>query len=61
MDGIDQLIQLNDEYIRGVLPPQDYKRNVTALVSSFTEDELKRFSDLIASGEAHGYGETQAH
>lgn len=56
MDGIDQLFQLNDEYIRGVLPPQDFKRNVVALVSSFTEDELKRFSQLIASGTILGYG-----
>lgn len=56
MDGIDQLFQLNDEYIRGVLPPQDFKRNVTALVSSFTEDELKRFSQLIASGTILDYG-----
>lgn len=48
MDGIDQLLQLNDEYIRGVLVPQDYKRNLVALFSSFTEDEIKRFSLLIA-------------
>lgn len=48
MDGIDQLYQLNDEYIRGVLVPQDFKRNVVALVSSFTEDELMRFSRLIS-------------
>lgn len=48
MDGIDQLLSLNDEYIRGVLPPQDFKRNVVALLSSFTEDELMRFSQLIS-------------
>lgn len=51
MDGIDQLIALNDEYIRGVLTPQDFKRNLVALVSSFTEDELKRFSDLFSDDE----------
>lgn len=48
MDGMEQLASLNDEYIRGVLHPQDFKRNVVALLSSFTEDELMRFSRLIS-------------
>lgn len=51
MDGIDQLIALNDEYVRGVLKPQDYKHNLVALLKSFTEDELEQFSKLILSGE----------
>lgn len=50
MDGIDQLITLNDEYIRGVIHPQEYKHNLAALIRSFTEDELKRFSELVARG-----------
>lgn len=53
MDGIDQLLSLNDEYIRGVLAPQDYKHNLGALIRSFTEDELKRFADLITCGQAN--------
>ena len=56
MDGIDQLFILNDEYLKGLLMPQDYKHNVIALLKSFTEQELKELATLIAqmeSGRGH--------
>lgn len=51
MDGIDQLLILNDEYIRSIIQPQDYKHNLVALIKSFTEDELKRLSKLLETAE----------
>ena len=51
MDGIDQLFSLNDEYRQAMLGAQDYKRNLVALISSFTEDELQRFAQVISLGE----------
>ena len=56
MSGMQQLFILNDEYVKGMLMPQDYKHNVIALLKSFTEQELKELSILIAqmeSGRGH--------
>jgi hypothetical protein len=56
MNGMEQLFILTDEYLKGMLMPQDYKHNVVALIKSFTEDELKDLANLIIqmeSGRGH--------